>query len=311
MKKLKNRYIIISFFTFLFLFIGTNIFAYSTTNFNPEYGTTTSNVNLRKQASLEVSNILFTLPANTNLQIVGSIENFYIVTLADSKVGLVSKEYVSLKGKEGDFPEYTNFEKYFATANSSINIRGGASTKFQIIGKLKQDERIEVIGKLNNFLLIVTENNTVGMVREDLITREFNISKEQIKEKINEMLNLINSSREKNGLIKLEVLPRLEEVAMIKADDMVKNNYFSHESPNYGNPFDMMKNFGITYKTAGENIAGNASIEGAFNSWMESESHRQNILSNAYNYVGIGIKPSEKYGYIIVLMFIRKITSLT
>lgn len=51
---------------------------------------------------------------------------------------------------------------------------------------------------------------------------------------------------------------------------MVDNNYFSHTSPTYGSPFDMMKNFRISYKTAGENIAGNSSNSGAVNAWMNS-----------------------------------------
>lgn len=309
MKLFKNKHLLILFFTLMYLLTNKKVFSYSTTNFNPEYGITTSNVNLRKQASTNSTNILFTLPKNTNIKIVGTINEFYIVILKDGKVGLVSKDYVNIKEKSEDFPEYTNLDKYFATTNSSINVRGGAGTNFQIIDNLKENEKIEVIGKINNFFLIVTENNTVGMVRDDLITKIFNISNEQIKENINEMLNLINNEREKNGLIKLQILPRLEEVATIKADDMVKNNYFSHQSPNYGSPFDMMKNFGITYKTAGENIAGNSSITGAFNSWLSSDLHKQNILSSAYNYVGIGISPSEKYGYIIVVMFIRKIAS--
>lgn len=305
----KNKYIIISLFAFFFLIVKSKVFAYSTSNFNPKYGITTSNVNLRKQALIEPSTILFSLPKDTNIKVVGSINEFYIVILSDGKIGLVSKEFVNINGNEGNFPEYTNVDKYYATANSSVNIRGGAGTNFQIIGKLKQDEKVEVIGKIDNFLLIITENNSVGMVRDDLVSKVFNISESQIDDKVNELLNLINNEREKNGLIKLQILPRLQEIAMTKAEDMVKNNYFSHESPNYGNPFDMMKNFGITYKSAGENIAGNSSIEGAFNSWLSSENHKQNILSTAYNYIGIGITPSEKYGYIIVIMFIRKIAS--
>lgn len=307
MKKIK--YIIISLFAFFFLIVKSKTFAYSTSNFSPEYGITTSNVNLRKQAIIEPSTILFSIPKNTNIKVVGTIDDFYIVILSDGKIGLVSKEFVNINGNEGNFPEYTNVDKYYATANSSVNIRGGAGTNFQIVGKLKQDEKVEVIGKIDNFLLIITENNSVGMVRDDLVSKIFNISESEIDDKVNELLNLINNEREKNGLIKLQVLPRLQEIAMIKSEDMVKNNYFSHESPNYGNPFDMMKNFGITYKSAGENIAGNSSIEGAFNSWLSSENHKQNILSTAYNYIGIGISPSEKYGYIIVTMFIRKIAS--
>lgn len=305
----KNKYIIISLFAFFFLIVKSKVFAYSTSNFSPEYGITTSNVNLRKQAIIEPPTILFSLPKDTNIKIVGTINEFYIVILSDGKIGLVSKEFVNINGNEGNFPEYTNVDKYYATANSSVNIRGGAGTNFQIIGKLKQDEKVEVIGKIDNFLLIITENNSVGMVRDDLVSKVFNISESQIDDKVNELLNLINNEREKNGLIKLQILPRLQEIAMTKAEDMVKSNYFSHESPNYGNPFDMMKNFGITYKSAGENIAGNSSIEGAFNSWLSSENHKQNILSTAYNYIGIGITPSEKYGYIIVIMFIRKIAS--
>ena len=307
MKKIK--YIIISLFAFFFLIVKSKTFAYSTSNFSPEYGITTSNVNLRKQAIIEPSTILFSIPKNTNIKVVGTIDDFYIVILSDGKIGLVSKEFVNINGNEGNFPEYTNIDKYYATANSSVNIRGGAGTNFQIVGKLKQDEKVEVIGKIDNFLLIITANNSVGMVRDDLVSKIFNISDSEIDDKVNELLNLINNEREKNGLIKLQVLPRLQEIAMIKSEDMVKNNYFSHESPNYGNPFDMMKNFGIPYKSAGENIAGNSSIDGGFNSWLSSENHKQNILSTAYNYIGIGISPSEKYGYIIVTMFIRKIAS--
>lgn len=306
-KKKRDKIFVLIITLFIIIFnITDKIFAYDAINFNPEYGTTTANVNLRKTANLDTSSVLFTMPKNTNLRVVGTLNNFYIVQLEDNRIGLVSKEYVTIGEQKGNFLDYTNLDKYFATANSnSINLRGGPGTNFQIYGKLSENERVEVIGKINNFLLVVTENNTVGMVREDLVTKEFNISNEEIKQKSNELLNLINTEREKNGLIKLEVLPRLEEIATLKAEDMVKNNYFAHESPTYGSPFDMMKNFGITYKTAGENIAGNSTIEGAFNAWINSESHKQNLLSNAYNYIGIGIAPSEKYGYVIVTMFIR------
>lgn len=87
---------------------------------------------------------------------------------------------------------------------------------------------------------------------------------------------------------------------------MVNKKYFSHTSPTYGTPFAMMINNGVTYKTAGENIAGNPSIEGAFNAWMNSEGHKKNILSNNYNYIGIGIVKSDTYGYILVTMFIGR-----
>lgn len=87
---------------------------------------------------------------------------------------------------------------------------------------------------------------------------------------------------------------------------MVDNNYFSHTSPIYGSPFDMLKSYGISYKTAGENIAGNSSNSGAVNAWMNSEGHRANILNSSFNYTGIGVVKSPEYGKIYVQMFIGK-----
>ena len=109
-----------------------------------------------------------------------------------------------------------------------------------------------------------------------------------------------------HGLSELKIDAEVQNVARIKAQDMVDNNYFSHTSPTYGSPFTMIKNFGISYRTAGENIAGNSSNSGAANAWMNSEGHKQNILNNAYNYTGIGVVSSPKYGKIYVQMFIGR-----
>ena len=96
------------------------------------------------------------------------------------------------------------------------------------------------------------------------------------------------------------------KVARDKAMDMVNNNYFSHNSPTYGSPFDMMRAYGVSFNTAGENIAGNSTIEGAVKAWMNSDGHRKNILNSAYNYTGIGMVKSPKYGYVFVQQFIGK-----
>ena len=87
---------------------------------------------------------------------------------------------------------------------------------------------------------------------------------------------------------------------------MVDNNYFSHTSPTYGSPFNMLNNFKISYKTAGENIAGNSSNSGAVNAWMNSSGHKANILNGNFNYTGIGVVNGSKYGKIYVQMFIGK-----
>ena len=121
-----------------------------------------------------------------------------------------------------------------------------------------------------------------------------------------EVFNLINKERQNNGLSALKVDVEVQRVARIKAEDLVNNNYFSHQSPTYGSPFDMLKSFKISYKTAGENIAGNSSNSSAVNAWMNSSGHRANILNGNFNYTGIGVVNGSKYGKIYVQMFIGK-----
>lgn len=121
-----------------------------------------------------------------------------------------------------------------------------------------------------------------------------------------EVFNLINKERQNNGLSALKVDSEVQRVARIKAEDLVNNNYFSHQSPTYGSPFDMLKSFKISYKTAGENIAGNSSNSSAVSAWMNSSGHRANILNGNFNYTGIGVVNGSKYGKIYVQMFIEK-----
>ena len=104
----------------------------------------------------------------------------------------------------------------------------------------------------------------------------------------------------------MQIDDELQNVVRIKAKDMVDNDYFAHESKEYGSPFDMMKNNQINYRVAGENIAGNSDNQKAVDAWMNSESHKSNILNNSYNYTGIAVVSSHKYGKIFVQMFIGK-----
>jgi len=100
---------------------------------------------------------------------------------------------------------------------------------------------------------------------------------------------LVNQERSKAGLPALQMDWELQRTARIKACDMAENKYFSHQSPSYGSPFDMMKQFGITYKTAGENIAeGQRTPQEVMQAWMNSQGHRENILKREYTHIGVG-----------------------
>jgi len=103
-----------------------------------------------------------------------------------------------------------------------------------------------------------------------------------------QVLDLVNQERSKAGLKPLTMNSNLSKVAMAKAQDMYNNNYFDHQSPTYGSPFDMMKSFGITYRSAGENIAkGQSSPTEVMNQWMNSPGHRANILNGSFTEIGV------------------------
>jgi len=118
------------------------------------------------------------------------------------------------------------------------------------------------------------------------------------------MLNLVNSERAKMGLSALRANLKVTEVARLKARDMIAKNYFSHTSPTYGSPFDMMKQFGVSYRYAGENLAGAPGTDIAHTNLMNSPGHRANILNGNYREVGIGIIKGGPYGMMFVQMFI-------
>ncbi|WP_394184177.1 CAP domain-containing protein [Metabacillus halosaccharovorans] len=119
-----------------------------------------------------------------------------------------------------------------------------------------------------------------------------------------QVIDLTNAERKKNGLPALKADTQLSGVAQKKSEDMQQNNYFSHTSPTYGSPFDMMRDFGVTYKTAGENIAqGQRSAQEVVQAWMNSEGHRKNILSKDFTHIGIGY---DSNGHHWTQMFIGK-----
>lgn len=111
-----------------------------------------------------------------------------------------------------------------------------------------------------------------------------------------EVVRLVNEIRVQNGLKELTYDWELCRVARYKSQDMKDNRYFSHTSPVYGSPFQMMKSFGITYRSAGENIAkGQRSPQAVVNAWMNSSGHRANILNASFTHIGVGYVADGNY----------------
>ena len=120
------------------------------------------------------------------------------------------------------------------------------------------------------------------------------------------VLKLVNQERAKVGVQPLTLSEKLTSIANTKAKDMADKGYFSHNSPTYGSPFDMLKQFGVSYSYAGENIAaGQKTAEEVMNSWMNSSGHKANILNKNYTQIGVGFVRGGEYGTEWVQLFIK------
>ncbi|MDR2650674.1 MAG: CAP domain-containing protein, partial [Clostridiales bacterium] len=121
-----------------------------------------------------------------------------------------------------------------------------------------------------------------------------------------ELLDLVNNERAKAGLPSLKLSAAVSTAARIKADEMCAKKYFNHTSPVYGSPFEMLRAFGIIYRTAGENIAkGQKTARAVVGAWMNSQGHKDNILNADFKEVGVGYASDGKITY-WALIFIGK-----
>lgn len=131
-----------------------------------------------------------------------------------------------------------------------------------------------------------------------------NSNQAQVSSVIQQVVDLTNAERAKEGLAPLQIDSALTKSAQLKSQDMKDNNYFSHTSPTYGSPFDQMKTLGISYKSAAENIAmGQRTAQEVVQGWMNSAGHRANIMNGSYTHIGVGLSDS---GYYWTQQFISK-----
>lgn len=239
----------------------------------------------------------------------------------------------AIGGVESSITQMGDIRKVKVTADSA-NVQSGCSNNSASLQSQNKNSTLDVVSQVEDWYAVKLPNNSVGfiskgqckpIVSEDQKpptppstagttpqgtntpkTPSANTNTTALTDAEQQMIKLVNEARAQNNLPPLKVDTQLASVARTKAQDMIDNNYFSHNSPKYGSPFDMMKSFGINYVQAGENIAGNQSVQNAHNSLMNSPGHRQNILSPDYTHIGIGIRKGGPYGNMFSQMFISK-----
>ncbi len=236
-------------------------------------------------------------------------------------------------GVESSYYKLGDIQKVKVTADQA-NVRTGCSNDTPVVQTSSKDKTFDVVNQVSDWFAVKLPNDKIGFVPKNQCTPIVAENKTPaatpetagttpqgaaspktptaqtnsvtLTADEQQMLKLINDARAQNSLKPLQVDMKLCNVARIKSQDMVDNNYFSHSSPKYGSPFDMMKSFGISFVQAGENIAGNKSVQNAENALMNSPGHRKNILSPDFTHIGIGIKAGGPYGNMYTQQFISK-----
>lgn len=225
---------------------------------------------------------------------------------------------------------------YITVDGNNLDVRTGAGTRYPSIGTVKSGQKIRALGKLDGWYVVkLPDSSKIGCIPSantklygagtststgtvtpvpkpgtitgggagagTAATGASTMSSDESR-----ILQLVNAERAKVGAKPLSSNGDCTKLARMKSQDMVNNNYFSHQSPTYGSPFDMLKTNKVSYMYAGENIAMNQSADAAFKAWMNSEGHKKNILNPNFTDLGVGIASKGNGGYIYTQLFIGR-----
>ncbi len=208
-------------------------------------------------------------------------------------------EQVSFK----DVPKDYWATPYIAFLTKTGISTGTTKTTFEPTKAVTRAQALVLLDKSAKY----KENPTAFNVIYDPYSKQYKTIKQANESFISETIQLVNKEREKQGLSKLKQDKELNQIAFIKAEDMVLQKYFDHQSPTYGQPWDMADGFGYSYRTFGENIAyGYKSSSAVVTAWMNSPGHKANILNSKYTNIGVGIAKDSSNQYYFVHMFSSK-----
>lgn len=159
------------------------------------------------------------------------------------------------------------------------------------------------LSELTTFLTVKPPRDQI-LEPDERVNLGFKVTSGEVDEASEEkMLALVNEERQAAGLSTLKADPEMQAVARAHAVDMFAKGYFSHINLEGKTPFDRMKEAGVEFKTAGENLALAPNVDMAHNGLMNSPGHRANILEPQFGRAGIGVIDGGIYGKMFVQNF--------
>jgi len=180
-----------------------------------------------------------------------------------------------------------------ARESSSVNRLAVYTERLEVLLHPVSADLAEAIAETFNFLTIRPESN-------ERVELPYKVSETRPRPDLEaRMLQLVNSERLALGLKPLAADPELTEVARKHSADMFGRGYFAHDTPEGRNPFERMRQAGVRFMTAGENLALAPTVQVAHTGLMNSPGHRANILHKDFGRVGIGIMDGGIRGIMI------------
>ena len=143
------------------------------------------------------------------------------------------------------------------------------------------------------------ENITATHVTQEIpagVSEKIYSEKQEYNEYIAQVVEIVNEERRKVGLNPLAYDEQITYAATQRSYEMAEYQYFAHARPNGDSCFTVMDEYNVSWRMVGENIAsGYTTPEQVMTGWMNSQGHKENILTSGYTKIGVGIA-ANSYG---------------
>ena len=192
---------------------------------------------------------------------------------------------------------------------TSVTLVAGASTKLKVTGtkkKVKWSTSKASVAKVSSSGKVKAVKVGKATITAKVKGKKYRckVTVTSKKSAAQSVLSIVNKERKKQGRKALKLDAKLTKAAQKRAKELTK--VFAHERPDGSSCFTVLKDYHISYMACGENIAaGQPTAKEVMNSWMNSDGHRENILSTNYGKIGVGLYKvsNDPYTYYWVQLF--------